>query len=206
MRYDFSVGRHQEGDGRWLSLDGELIMKNGEVMGTQSPTGHTVLIDARFELPYGECKNIICYFVPYALTVLSCRRSRVRSTIQVEQLKKWNVSFPSSPFVHFYFCWKPVWGRGSVFGLRLPLLEFLSVWYLINLTILRRLSCPGLACVHTSVTKLNSFIHSLGILYDVIVIFPWHFFKGLSHLKLACDGSKFLFYMSVHVLACWEFN
>ncbi|CAH1797365.1 unnamed protein product, partial [Owenia fusiformis] len=27
-------------------------MKNGEVVGTQCPTGHSVLIDARFELPY----------------------------------------------------------------------------------------------------------------------------------------------------------
>ena len=44
----------QEGDGKWLSLDSELIMRNGEVIGTQTPTGHSVLIDARFELPYGE--------------------------------------------------------------------------------------------------------------------------------------------------------
>lgn len=29
-------------------------MKNGEVIGTQSPTGHDILIDARFELPYGK--------------------------------------------------------------------------------------------------------------------------------------------------------
>ena len=44
----------QEGDGRWLSLDSELIMQNGEVKGTRYPTGHSVLIDARFEIPYGR--------------------------------------------------------------------------------------------------------------------------------------------------------
>ncbi|XP_056021804.1 protein unc-13 homolog A-like isoform X10 [Ostrea edulis] len=41
-----------EGDGRWLSLDSELIMRNGKVTGTRFPTGHTILLDARFELPY----------------------------------------------------------------------------------------------------------------------------------------------------------
>lgn len=43
----------QEGAGKWLSLDSDLIMKNGEVIGTQTPTGHSVLIDVRFELPCG---------------------------------------------------------------------------------------------------------------------------------------------------------
>ncbi|KAL3866052.1 hypothetical protein ACJMK2_043393, partial [Sinanodonta woodiana] len=42
----------QEGVGKWLFMDSELIMQNGEVMGTRGPTGHSVLIDARFELPY----------------------------------------------------------------------------------------------------------------------------------------------------------
>ncbi|XP_063432619.1 protein unc-13 homolog A-like isoform X5 [Mytilus trossulus] len=40
-----------EGDGQWLSLDSEIIMHNGEVRGTRYPTGHSILIDARFELP-----------------------------------------------------------------------------------------------------------------------------------------------------------
>ena len=44
----------QEGEGQWYSLDGELIMRNGEVIGTQAPTGHRVLLDARFDLPYGK--------------------------------------------------------------------------------------------------------------------------------------------------------
>ena len=44
----------QEGAGRWLSLDSELVMKNGEVIGTQAPTGHSVQIDARFEPTTGQ--------------------------------------------------------------------------------------------------------------------------------------------------------
>lgn len=44
---------NQEGQGKWFSLDGELIMKNGEIVGTRGSTGHSILIDARFELPYG---------------------------------------------------------------------------------------------------------------------------------------------------------
>ncbi|XP_055956306.1 protein unc-13 homolog B isoform X3 [Patella vulgata] len=43
---------NQEGEGKWLSLDSELIIQNGEIMGTRLPSGHTILIDARFELPY----------------------------------------------------------------------------------------------------------------------------------------------------------
>ncbi|XP_077989232.1 protein unc-13 homolog B-like isoform X2 [Glandiceps talaboti] len=42
---------NEEGDGQWSSLDREVEMKNGEVCGTKFPTGHSVLIDSRFELP-----------------------------------------------------------------------------------------------------------------------------------------------------------
>ena len=44
----------QESEGKWVSLDSEIILKNGEPIGTQTATGHYVLLDARFELPYGE--------------------------------------------------------------------------------------------------------------------------------------------------------
>lgn len=40
------------GEGEWLSLDSELIMAEGEVKGTKSPTGHSILVEAHFELPY----------------------------------------------------------------------------------------------------------------------------------------------------------
>jgi len=37
-----------------VSLDSEIIMKNGEPIGTQTPTGHYVLLDTRFEPPPGS--------------------------------------------------------------------------------------------------------------------------------------------------------
>jgi len=48
----------QDGSGQWLSMDSEIIMKNGEPIGTQGPTGHYVLLDAHFELPSGLSLNI----------------------------------------------------------------------------------------------------------------------------------------------------
>ncbi|VDO34616.1 unnamed protein product [Haemonchus placei] len=42
------------GDGRWLQMDQELETRNGQTIGTSKPTGHNVLVDARFELPFGE--------------------------------------------------------------------------------------------------------------------------------------------------------
>ncbi|XP_011502783.1 PREDICTED: phorbol ester/diacylglycerol-binding protein unc-13-like [Ceratosolen solmsi marchali] len=43
---------NENGFGEWVSLDSELEMKGGEVVGTKTPTGHTLLIDCRFELPF----------------------------------------------------------------------------------------------------------------------------------------------------------
>ncbi|KAK4880863.1 hypothetical protein RN001_004182 [Aquatica leii] len=43
---------NEEGSGQWLSLDAELVMRDGEVVGTKSPTGHSLLVDCRFELPF----------------------------------------------------------------------------------------------------------------------------------------------------------
>lgn len=44
----------QEGSGQWVSLDAELVMRDGEVVGTKNPTGDSLLIDCRFELPFGK--------------------------------------------------------------------------------------------------------------------------------------------------------
>lgn len=44
----------QEGSGQWLSLEAELVMRDGEVVGTKNPTGHSLLVDCRFELPFGK--------------------------------------------------------------------------------------------------------------------------------------------------------
>lgn len=41
-----------EGSGKWLQMDTELTHLNGEVVGTKGPSGHSLLVDARFELPY----------------------------------------------------------------------------------------------------------------------------------------------------------
>ncbi|XP_031338361.1 uncharacterized protein LOC116167227 isoform X2 [Photinus pyralis] len=43
---------NEEGSGQWLSLDAELVMRDGEVVGTKGPTGHSILVDCRFELPF----------------------------------------------------------------------------------------------------------------------------------------------------------
>lgn len=37
-----------------MSLDAELEMSDGVVTDTRCPTGHYLLIDARFELPFGK--------------------------------------------------------------------------------------------------------------------------------------------------------
>lgn len=49
----------QEGSGEWLFLDAEVLMKADEIYGTRTPTPHRVLLDTRFELPFGEeCSTI----------------------------------------------------------------------------------------------------------------------------------------------------
>ncbi|KAF0760030.1 phorbol ester/diacylglycerol-binding protein unc-13-like isoform X1, partial [Aphis craccivora] len=61
---DYAIGYHmvslptvrysnEDGEGDWVSLDAELEMSDGVVTGTRCPTGHYLLIDARFELPFG---------------------------------------------------------------------------------------------------------------------------------------------------------
>lgn len=45
----------QEGPGEWSTLEAEVLMKNHEVCGTKNPTPHKILLDTRFELPFGEC-------------------------------------------------------------------------------------------------------------------------------------------------------
>ncbi|XP_049820619.1 phorbol ester/diacylglycerol-binding protein unc-13 [Aethina tumida] len=63
MIWDRALGYHwiplqtvqysnDEGKGQWLSLEAELVMRDGEVVGTKMPTGHSLLVDCRFELPF----------------------------------------------------------------------------------------------------------------------------------------------------------
>ncbi|CAJ0920219.1 unnamed protein product, partial [Mesorhabditis belari] len=42
----------QPGAGRWLQIDAEVETRGGVAVGTRSPTGHSLLVDARFELPF----------------------------------------------------------------------------------------------------------------------------------------------------------
>lgn len=42
-----------------MSLDAELVMMGGEVVGTKNPTGHSLLVDCRFELPFGKSKTFL---------------------------------------------------------------------------------------------------------------------------------------------------
>uniref|UniRef100_A0A667YGV3 Unc-13 homolog B n=1 Tax=Myripristis murdjan TaxID=586833 RepID=A0A667YGV3_9TELE len=44
----------EEGLGEWTFLDAEVLMKADEIYGTKNPTPHRVLLDTRFELPFGE--------------------------------------------------------------------------------------------------------------------------------------------------------
>uniref|UniRef100_F1KQH3 Phorbol ester/diacylglycerol-binding protein unc-13 n=1 Tax=Ascaris suum TaxID=6253 RepID=F1KQH3_ASCSU len=40
------------GSGKWLQVDQELETRNGHTVGTSRPTGHSLLVDVRFELPF----------------------------------------------------------------------------------------------------------------------------------------------------------
>lgn len=62
MIYD-NILNVQDGEGDWVSLDAELEMSDGVVTGTRCPTGHYLLIDARFELPFGKfIATLLIYF------------------------------------------------------------------------------------------------------------------------------------------------
>ncbi|XP_031782922.1 protein unc-13 homolog A isoform X6 [Nasonia vitripennis] len=63
MLWDRALGYHyiplprvsysnEDGSGQWVSLDSELEMRDGEVFATKTPTGHNLLLDCRFELPF----------------------------------------------------------------------------------------------------------------------------------------------------------
>ena len=39
---------------RWIPLDSEVVMENGQISCTKNPTGHSLLIAYRFEMPCGK--------------------------------------------------------------------------------------------------------------------------------------------------------
>lgn len=48
-QYDYPTGFEQ-----WFNIDAEQIIQNGEVQGTRVPTGHMLLLDLHFELPFED--------------------------------------------------------------------------------------------------------------------------------------------------------
>lgn len=52
----------QEGSGEWTFLDAEVLMKADEIYGTKNPTPHRLLLDTRFELPFGKMSNRSPFF------------------------------------------------------------------------------------------------------------------------------------------------
>lgn len=44
---------------QWFSVDAEQIIINGDVQGTRDPTGHMILLDLHFELPFGKVRSEI---------------------------------------------------------------------------------------------------------------------------------------------------
>lgn len=46
--------RFQETTGQWVSLGLELEQRGNDIVGTKKPTGHSLLIDCRLELPFGK--------------------------------------------------------------------------------------------------------------------------------------------------------
>ncbi|MEQ2277692.1 hypothetical protein XENORESO_006298, partial [Xenotaenia resolanae] len=57
-----------EGPGEWTALDSEVLMKEDQICGTTNPTPHQVLLDTRFELPFGVYHSITdrkqCSYIP----------------------------------------------------------------------------------------------------------------------------------------------
>lgn len=52
----------QPEEGQWLSLDQELVIEEGEVVGTKVPTGHSLLLEAHFEVGCGKGDFLYVYF------------------------------------------------------------------------------------------------------------------------------------------------
>lgn len=48
-QYDYPMVYEQ-----WFNIDAEQVIVNGEVQGTRDPTGHMLLLDLHFELPFGK--------------------------------------------------------------------------------------------------------------------------------------------------------
>jgi len=70
-QYNYPAGYEQ-----WFNLDSEQIIVNGEVQGTRDPTGHMLLLDLHFELPFGELEDYFFVRSVHKSILFRCRRSR----------------------------------------------------------------------------------------------------------------------------------
>lgn len=52
---------NSHGNGKWLQIDQEVETRNGRTVGTSHPTGHSLLADVHFELPYGWFLNYFSF-------------------------------------------------------------------------------------------------------------------------------------------------
>lgn len=59
IQYEYDEHGAPHHYGKWYSIDTDLILMDGEVAGTRDPTGHMLLLDLRFELPFGEFFDIL---------------------------------------------------------------------------------------------------------------------------------------------------
>lgn len=71
----------QEGPGEWIFLDAEVLMKADEIYGTKNPTPHRVLLDTRFELPFGEMSHWSIPFSIYFIFHLHIKQIAIISSI-----------------------------------------------------------------------------------------------------------------------------
>ncbi|KYN03123.1 Phorbol ester/diacylglycerol-binding protein unc-13 [Cyphomyrmex costatus] len=51
-----------ETTGQWINLGLELEQRGNDIIGTKKPTGHSLLIDCRLELPYGNRENLFSLY------------------------------------------------------------------------------------------------------------------------------------------------
>uniref|UniRef100_A0A8C6J9B2 Uncharacterized protein n=1 Tax=Melopsittacus undulatus TaxID=13146 RepID=A0A8C6J9B2_MELUD len=62
----------EEGPGEWSTLEAEVVMKHDEICGTKNPTPHKILLDTRFELPFGEYLSVTYPWVLAVDHALNC--------------------------------------------------------------------------------------------------------------------------------------
>uniref|UniRef100_A0A0M3HZR8 C2 domain-containing protein n=1 Tax=Ascaris lumbricoides TaxID=6252 RepID=A0A0M3HZR8_ASCLU len=90
------------GSGKWLQVDQELETRNGHTVGTSRPTGHSLLVDVRFELPFGQSLISV-------LQITKLRHILMFTFIVVAHLLfVYNIPFASTPLCYNRIIWKSI--------------------------------------------------------------------------------------------------